>query len=152
MMRRATLISLAVLFCYACKSPDVIWDTFQHAYNEEGVAGTWFGFAQADVFLYRIELSPSGSGVGAYSSYVSESPKRFAITKWQLDARNHLSVRIPTNSVLSHIEGNLATDTMFLGTVYGATGWSNSVTFYKEEPFERRMKQLREIVGGDSVR
>ena len=147
MKKTVQMISVILLLC-ACKTRNVISDSFE-PYHKDEVVGTWFGFAQGDVYLYRIRLLPTRLSVGGYSFAASDSPKDFRITQWRLEDGNHLSIQLAPDSGLAKIEGRLVTSSMFLGIVYGATGWSNSATFYKEAPFERRMKQLREKVGAD---
>jgi hypothetical protein len=116
---------------------------FGSAYRAEETTGTWFGFAQADVYLYRVRLTARASGDGAYSSYTSGPPTYFKIADWKLTGKNGLYLQMAPGSGISRVEGNFATDSMFLGVVYGTTGWTNSVEFYKEVPFERRMEALR---------
>lgn len=148
MKKCLNLMMVLLGFLASCKSPDLIREPAR-SYNADEIAGSWFGFAQGDLYLYRIHLARSGSGVGAYSSNVSELCTGFKIESWSVNRANHLVIEVGSDFELRAIEGNLVTSSMFLGVVYGSSGWSNTVSFYKLAPFAQRMKGLREIVVED---
>lgn len=140
---KAWLVGILVsLFLCSCKSPEKNRDNGL-SYRSEEMIGAWFGFAQADVYLYRVRFGRNGFGDGSYSSHMSETPKAFKISNWRLDGINTLSVQIAAGSEISKVEGHLSTRSSFFGVLYGSSGWSNSVVFYKEAPFEKRLKALR---------
>lgn len=146
-MKRFFALLIGVL-CLSCKTSELIREPSQE-YAKENIVGAWFGFAQADIYVYRIQLTSSGSGIGACYSNFSKSRTNFKIESWALKGINHLSMHIALGSELRAIEGDLITTSMFVGEVYGRNGWSNSVSFYKEAPFEQRMKNLRQNSSGD---
>ena len=117
-------------------------------YEKKEVAGNWFGFAQGDVYLYRVRLGLPNAGSGAYQASLEKSSSVFEVQEWIITERAHLSIHMKPNAGVTRIEGHLITEGMFSAVVYGSSGWSNSVTFYKEDPFERRLKELREKMNG----
>jgi hypothetical protein len=115
-------------------------------YQENQLTGTWFGFAQADLYTYRIELVFPHSGIGARFSSVSDSLIQLPISDWKLHQPNKLVINVAPGSEVIKLEGDLLTESMFVGSVYGSSGWSNSVRFYKTAPFELRMRKLQDVM------
>jgi hypothetical protein len=135
-------ITLGAVLC-SCVSPEIGRRQFA-TYTEADALGGWFGFAQGDVYLYRIVLSaPTSAGEGAVCSRVTGKVSRFDIKEWRVAGANGLDIEVSAASELQGIKGLMITQTMFEGVIYGRSGWSNTVTFYKEGPFEARMRALR---------
>src|SRR4249920_2203350 len=96
MKTKAVGMLMICLLC-SCKSPTTLCD-FGSADRAEEISGIWFGFAQADVYLYRIRLTSSASGDGAYSSFISERPRYLKISDWKLLGKNRLFIQFAPGS------------------------------------------------------
>jgi hypothetical protein len=138
-------IGISILLCSCATSRLNLYDGVP--YSSEVVAGTWFGFAQADLFVYRVRLDFPNSGVGACISPFPETFTNFSIGDWNVEDINSLTIHISRESGLDSIRGHLLTATMFSGEVIGTDGWTNEVMFYKEGPFADRLKWLQETMG-----
>ncbi len=143
MKHPAALLFWGILLLCSCKSPEYIVEKGK-PYQRNDVAGAWFGFAQADLYLYRLHLSSSNGGTLAYSSPFFETPRTMRIQSWQVQSPNAVRVELVSNPHLKGIDGRLVTSGVFIGVLNGSDGWSNAITLYREEPFETRLQRLKQ--------
>ena len=142
MMRAVILLCVLGALC-SCRAPRVV-RVYCPPYERMQVAGTWFGLAEADLYLYRVNLELPDGGLGACSSLVSRSNVTFAVQGWSVNEINKLRIELSPGSEVATITGSLITDDMFVGQIEWAEGWTNSARFYKEAPVQERLRRLRE--------
>lgn len=112
----------------------------------EEVAQVWVGLSEDELYLLRLRLDKSGTGLAGYA-FAEERPRGFRVRSWSykgdqisilLEAADRSPLEVPT------LSGALVGTSMRL-TMKGA-GWSRQVDLRLEAPLERRWIGVKEEI------
>lgn len=115
--------------------------------TRDAVAQVWAGLSEDELYLFRLDLSHDGTGLGAYV-FADEPSQLFRFT-WEYDP-NRISMTATavgdSTSTIVKLEGTLTGMAMDL-TVSGS-GWRRKVSLRPARDLEQRWEKLGAAIRG----
>jgi len=113
--------------------------------SRDAVAQTWIGISEDELYLFRLVLSPDGTGRGAYV-FGDDAPRSFAIASWTYDSKRvsmFADAGGDTERRVTRLDGTLTGVAMDL-TVSG-DGWSRRLRMRPERGLQDKWEKLKAL-------
>lgn len=108
------------------------------------VATTWIGLSEDELYMFRIDLLPSGGGEVAYS-FLDDSPKGMTVGSWSYDPKvgSRILIQLRSNSSgINQLAGEVVGVRMEL--VISHSDWKRTVFLRREPDLKPRWERLQE--------